>query len=92
MAEVALWTVLQAQADRMLSSSSALGQSCMYRDQDVPVSIYSEAALRGQYGGAVYGSRITGPATFAKNSEFSKPLSEYSKIMDADCVPMAAEV
>ena len=57
----------------------------------MPVTIYSKAALKGQYGGTVYGSRITGPATFAKNSDFSKPLSEYSKVMDADCIPMAAE-
>lgn len=84
--------LLQAQADRICSSSrSALEHSCAYRDQDVPVTIYSEAASKGQYGGTVYGSRITGPATFAKNSDFSKPLSEYSKIMDADCIPMAAE-
>lgn len=83
--------VLQAQADRTASSSSALKQSCTYRDQEIPVTIYSEAALKGQYGGTVYGSRITGPAIFAKTSDFSKPLSEYSKIMDADCIPMAAE-
>lgn len=75
----------------MVSSNSASGHICAYRDQDVPVTVYSEAALKGQYGATVYGSRITGPATFAKNSDFSKPLSEYSKIMDAECVPMAAE-
>ena len=83
--------LLQAQADKIASSSSALGHSCTYRNQDAPVTIYSEAALKGQYGGTVYGSRITGPAIFAKNSDFSKPLSEYSKIMDADSIPMAAE-
>lgn len=83
--------LLQAQADRMASSSLTFGQAYANRDRDVPVSIYSEAALQGQYGSTVYGSRITGPATFARNSDFSKPLSEYSKIMDADCLPMAAE-
>ncbi|KAL3162513.1 hypothetical protein ABBQ32_010170 [Trebouxia sp. C0010 RCD-2024] len=81
----------KAQADRLASSSFTLGQAYTNRDRDVPVSIYSEAALQGLYGSTVYGSRITGPATFARNSDFSKPLSEYSKIMDADCVPMAAE-
>lgn len=83
--------LLQAEADRIASSNGAIGLTSTYRDLNVPVSIYSEAALKGQYGGTVYGSRITGPAAFAKNSDFSKPLSEYSKIMDADCIPMAAE-
>ena len=82
---------LQAEADKMASSSTAARLASTCRDQDIPVSIYSEAALKGQYGSTVYGSRITGAAAFAKNSDFSKPLSEYSKIMDADCVPMAAE-
>ena len=81
----------QAQADRVAVGCTARRLSPSYRDLDVPVSIYSEAALQGQYGGTVYGSRITGPATFARNSDFSKPISEYSKIMDADSVPMAAE-
>ena len=82
----------QAQADRVAVRCTAQPPlSSLYRDPDVPVSIYSEAALQGQYGGTVYGSRATGPATFARNSDFSKPISEYSKIMDADSVPMAAE-
>ena len=81
----------QAQADRVAVRCPAQPLLSSYRDHHVPVSIYSEAALQGQYGGTVYGSRITGPATFARNSDFSKPISEYSKIMDADSVPMAAE-
>jgi len=89
--ELTFAALSQAQADRLASGSTAQCLSPPYRDADVPVSVYSEAALRGQYGGSVYGSRITGPATFAKNSDFSKPISEYSKIMDADCIPMAAE-
>lgn len=83
--------MIQAQADRAALGGTAQALSPLYRDSDVPVSIYSEAALQGQYGGTVYGSRITGTATFARNSDFSKPISEYSKIMDADSVPMAAE-
>ncbi|DBB01215.1 TPA: hypothetical protein ACH3X1_001090 [Trebouxia sp. C0004] len=81
----------KAQADRVAVGCTAQPLSSSYRNPDVPVSIYSEAALQGQYGGMVYGSRISGPATFARNSDFSKPISEYSKMMDADSVPMAAE-
>ena len=81
----------QAQADRLASGSLARSLPPAFRDADVPVSIYSEAALQGQYGGSVYGSRIVGPSIFARNSDFSKPISEYSKIMDADALPMAAE-
>ncbi len=83
--------MFQAQADRVAVRCTAQPLSSSYRDPDVPVSIYSKVALQGQYGGTVYGSHITGPATFARNSDFSKPISEYSKIMDADSVPMAAE-
>lgn len=83
---------VQAQADRLASSSRTISMSPAFRDPDVPVSIYSEAAVQGQYGGSVYGSRIVGPSIFARNSDFSKPISEYSKIMDADALPMAAEI
>ena len=86
-----IWS-LQAQADRLAGSNTGHSLAMPYRDQDVPVSIYSEAALQGQYGTTVYGSRITGPAMFAKNCDFSKPISEYSKVMDADSIPMAPEV
>ena len=75
----------------MAFGSSAQSLIPSYRDADVPVTLYSEAALNGQYGGTVYGTRITGSAVFARNSDFSKPISDYSKIMDADSIPMAAE-
>lgn len=84
--------LFQAQADRVAFGNTAQSLSASYRDEDVPVSIYSEAALKGQYGSSVYGSHITGAAAFARNSDFSKSISEYSKIMDADSLPMAAEV
>lgn len=84
--------MLQAQADRLVAGSLTSTQFPAYTLSGTAVSIYSEAAMQGQYGGSVYGSRIVGPSVFAKNSDFSKPISEYSKIMDADALPMAAEV
>lgn len=92
---VARFTVpvlLQAQADRLVTGRLAASRSAAFGTSDTPVSIYSEAAMQGQYGGSVYGSRIVGPSIFARNSDFSKPISEYSKIMDADALPMAAEI
>ena len=83
---------MQAQADRLGSGAHAASLAPAFRDADVPVSIYSEAAMQGQYGGSVYGSRIVSPSIFAKNCDFSKPISEYSKIMDGDALPMAAEI
>ena len=50
--------------------------------RDIPVSIYSEAVAKGTFGRSLYGSAPFSGAPFARDSNFSKPISELNKVVD----------
>lgn len=52
------------------------------RGRDIPVSIYSEAVAKGTFGRSLYGSAPFSGAPFARDSNFSKPISELNKVVD----------
>ena len=58
---------------------------------EVPISIYSEAAVQAKYGGSVYGSKIlSNHSPFVKNTDFRKPVTDIHKPTDPNCPYMAA--
>jgi hypothetical protein len=64
-----------------LESIAPSGDVTRY-DQDDPVTVYSEkAATQGpnQLGTGIYHSAATGKQPFAKNTNFSVPITEYTK-------------
>lgn len=72
-------------ADRILRREAAeAGATGTLRlaDLDVPVTIYSEAVAAGAYTGTVSGTRcMSQAAPFNKFSNFSKPMTEYNKVV-----------
>ena len=49
-----------------------------------------ERAARGDYGGTLWGTATVGISPFGRSQNFSKPISDYSKVMDPEWPPMAA--
>ena len=53
-------------------------------------SCAGERAARGNYGGTLWGTATVGVSPFGRSQNFSKPISDYSKVMDPEWAPMAA--
>jgi len=48
--------------------------------EDAPVTVYTEKVGTGQYPNeSFFGTRAKGPNPFAKNSDYSKPITDYTK-------------
>lgn len=52
------------------------------QDPDTPITVYTEAVAKGQYGTTLYGTMPTSnSAPFRKYDNFSKPLSDPNKVL-----------
>lgn len=57
-------------------------QTILLPNKDLPITIYSEAVATGKYGDAFNGTHTLSKAQapFNKYANFSKPMSEFSKV------------
>lgn len=76
----------KADCDRILNQqaqASGATQTILMPDPNIPITIYSEAVAKGTYGeGSFSGTRTMSKVSpFNKYSNFSKPMSEYNKVV-----------
>ncbi|PNW86767.1 hypothetical protein CHLRE_02g095149v5 [Chlamydomonas reinhardtii] len=72
-------------ADRLMGETarqSGARDTTMLPNPDVPVTIYTEAVANKTYGGVFPGTTtLNTAAPFGKSTNFSKPMSDYSKVV-----------
>lgn len=57
-------------------------ETVLLPNPDIPITIYSEAVAKGTYGGNLTGTRTMSKVSpFNKYTNFSKPMSEYNKVV-----------
>ncbi len=76
-------------ANKTLLDTMRLSLSCAAM-MPLFFSCAGERAARGNYGGTLWGTATVGVSPFGRSQNFSKPISDYSKVMDPEWAPMAA--
>lgn len=72
-------------ADRVFGDAAVAAgatQTVVLPNPDIPITLYSEHVATHKYGSTVYGTRpVVGTLPFNKNTNFTKPMGEYSKVV-----------
>ncbi|PNH05922.1 hypothetical protein TSOC_007785, partial [Tetrabaena socialis] len=71
--------------DRIMEASARLAgarDTALLPNPDVPITLYTEAVANKTYGGVFPGTTtLNGASPFGKASNFTKPISEYNKVV-----------